>query len=52
LLASVDELWKIHAFRRDELMEFELGLLAATKTTVVLQTGEPEQSRKDWLEDD
>ena len=52
LLASVDELWKIHAFRRDELMEFELGLLAAAKTTVVLQTGEPEQSRKDWLGDD
>ena len=50
LLAGVGEQWKIHAFRRDELMEFDLDLTAATKNTVVLQAGEQHQRRKDWLQ--
>ncbi len=52
LLASVGEQWKIHAFRRDELMEFNLELVAAPRNTVVLQAGEQHASRKDWLEGD
>jgi predicted metalloprotease with PDZ domain len=52
LLAAVGEQWKIHAFRRDELMEFDLELIAAPKNTVVLQAGEQHLSRKDWLKDD
>jgi len=49
LLASVGEQWKIHAFRRDELMEFELSLKAAEKDTVLLQAGEQHQQRQAWL---
>jgi len=52
LLAGVGELWKIHAFRRDELMEFDLELSAAPVNTVVLQAGEQHQPRKDWLKGD
>ncbi|MCZ6578590.1 MAG: PDZ domain-containing protein, partial [Gammaproteobacteria bacterium] len=52
LLASVGEFWKIHAFRRDELMEFKLELVAAPRNTVVLQAGEQHASRKDWLKGD
>ena len=48
-LAAVGEQWKIHAFRRDELMEFELSLQAAKNDTVVLQPGEPKQQRRAWL---
>jgi len=49
LLASVGEQWKIHAFRRDELMEFELSLKAAQNNTVVLQASEQTQQRQVWL---
>jgi len=49
LLAAVGEQWKIHAFRRDELMEFELSLKAAEKDTVLLQPGERNQQRQAWL---
>jgi predicted metalloprotease with PDZ domain len=52
LLAGVGERWKIHAFRRDELMEFDLELIAAPMDTVVLQAGEQNQPRKDWLKGD
>ena len=48
-LAAVGECWKIHAFRRDELMEFELILQAAKNDTVVLQPGEADQRRQAWL---
>jgi hypothetical protein len=52
LLASVGEHWKIHAFRRDELMEFDLELIAAPKNTVVLQAGEHATLRQHWLKGD
>jgi predicted metalloprotease with PDZ domain len=48
-LAAVGERWKIHAFRRDELMQFELSLQAANNDTVVLQAGEHDQRRQAWL---
>ena len=48
-LASVGEQWKVHAFRRDELMEFELGLKAAQNNTVVLLADEEIQQRQAWL---
>ena len=46
-LAAVGEQWKIHAFRRDELMEFELSLKATQNNTVVLQADE--QHQQAWL---
>ena len=36
-LAEINDCWKIHAFRRDELYEFEVRLLAAAANTVDLQ---------------
>ena len=48
-LAAVGEQWKIHAFRRDELMEFEMSLQAAKNDTVVLQPGEHDPRRQAWL---
>jgi len=48
-LAAVGEQWKIHAFRRDELMEFEMSLQAAKNDTVVLTPGEQDQRRQAWL---
>ena len=52
LLACVGEHWKIHAFRRDELMEFDLELIAAPKNTVVLQASEHATLRQYWLKSD
>jgi predicted metalloprotease with PDZ domain len=48
-LAAIGEQWKIHAFRRDELMEFELSLQAAQNNTVVLQSDEQTQQRQAWV---
>ncbi len=52
LIAGVGEQWTIHAFRRDELMEFELELIAAPRNTVVLQAGENATLRQHWLKGD
>lgn len=49
-LAKPGDTWKVHAFRRDELQEFEVGLLAAAKHTIVLQvTDQYEAARRAWL---
>jgi predicted metalloprotease with PDZ domain len=48
-LAAVGEQWKIHAFRRDELMEFELSLKATQNNSVVLQADEQHQQQQAWL---
>ncbi len=48
-LANVADQWKIHAFRRDELMEFQLTLAAARNDTVVLLADQPDQHRQAWL---
>ena len=49
LLAEANDTWKIHAFRRDELMEFEMTLAAARNDTVVLLADRPDQQRQAWL---
>jgi predicted metalloprotease with PDZ domain len=48
-LATVGDQWKIHGFRRDELIEFELTLAAARSDTVVLLADEPNRHRQAWL---
>jgi len=48
-LASVGDRWNIHAFRRDELMEFELILEAARSDTVELLADKPDRHRQAWL---
>jgi predicted metalloprotease with PDZ domain len=48
-LANVDDVWNIHAFRRDELNEFEVTLQASAETTIALQIDNPEQAQK-WLD--
>ncbi|MFT4649887.1 MAG: putative metalloprotease with PDZ domain [Flavobacteriales bacterium] len=47
-LANVDDVWNIHAFRRDELNEFQVTLQASAETTITLQIDKPEQAQK-WL---
>lgn len=47
-LANADDVWNIHAFRRDELNEFEVTLQASAQTTISLQIDSPEQAQK-WL---
>jgi predicted metalloprotease with PDZ domain len=41
-LAQPDDYWKVHAFRRDELYDFEVSLQVAKQTTVFFQIGEGE----------
>ena len=48
-LAAIGEQWKIHAFRRDELMEFQITLAAARNDIVVLQADTPDQHRQAWF---
>ena len=48
-LATVGDEWRIHVFRRDELMEFELILAATRNDTVVLLADEPDRHRQAWL---
>ncbi|MFT5658478.1 MAG: putative metalloprotease with PDZ domain [Gammaproteobacteria bacterium] len=47
-LASGGDIWQIHAFRRDELNEFEVNLQSAANTTIALQINNPQQAQK-WL---
>ena len=47
--ANTDEQWRIHAFRRDELMVFSLILQAARNDTAVLQPGDQTPQRQAWL---
>jgi predicted metalloprotease with PDZ domain len=48
-LAAVGDQWKIHAFRRDELMEFEMTLAAARNDIVVLEAGTANHNRQAWF---
>jgi predicted metalloprotease with PDZ domain len=47
-LAHIDDVWSIHAFRRDELNEFQVTLQASAETTISLRIDNPEQAQK-WL---
>ena len=47
LLAKPGDTWTIHAFRRDEINQFEVSLLPAAANTVVLKIDQSQQSS--WL---
>ena len=47
-LAKVDDVWNIHAFRRDELNEFKVTLQASADTTIALKIDNPQQAQQ-WL---
>ncbi len=50
LFAEVGERWVVHAFRRDELHEFEVILQPAAEHTVVLQLSDQQQQQQQaWL---
>jgi predicted metalloprotease with PDZ domain len=50
LRAKPGDAWQVHAFRRDELHQFEVVLQAAAMTTFVLKATDQQQAaRKDWL---
>ncbi|MDH3636139.1 MAG: PDZ domain-containing protein [Gammaproteobacteria bacterium] len=50
LRASPGDRWQVHAFRRDELHQFDVILQAAEENTFVLKmTDQQQDSRIDWL---
>jgi predicted metalloprotease with PDZ domain len=50
LRANPGDVWQVHAFRRDELYQFDIVLRAAAETTLVLKTTDRrQQARKAWL---
>jgi predicted metalloprotease with PDZ domain len=50
LRACPGDVWQVHAFRRDELYQFDIALRAAAETTLVLKTTDRrQQARKAWL---
>jgi predicted metalloprotease with PDZ domain len=52
LRANVGDVWQVHAFRRDELYQFDIVLQATVETTFVLKiTDQHQPARKAWLGD-
>ncbi len=50
LRANAGDVWQVHAFRRDELHQFEIVLQAAAETTFVLKiTDQHQPACKAWL---
>jgi predicted metalloprotease with PDZ domain len=49
LRAGVGDLWQLHAFRRDELHQFEVRLQAAVANTSVLSIADAELAQRGWL---
>jgi predicted metalloprotease with PDZ domain len=50
LRANAGDVWQVHAFRRDELYQFDVVLQAAAETTLVLKITDQHQSAcKIWL---
>jgi len=48
LRASVGDVWRLHAFRRDELHQFEVVLQAAEANTFVLAIANAEAAERCW----
>ena len=48
-LAKLDDSWKIHAFRRDELYAFDVALLVAKPNTVDLEVNAESDQHLNWL---
>jgi len=52
LRANTGDVWQVHAFRRDELYQFDIVLQVAAETTFVLKIKDQhQQARKAWLGD-
>ena len=49
LRASAGDVWRLHAFRRDELYEFEVTLQEAVADTFVLQVADAQRASRSWL---
>jgi predicted metalloprotease with PDZ domain len=50
LRANAGDVWQVHAFRRDELYQFDIVLQAAAATTFVLKiTDQHQPACKAWL---
>jgi len=50
LRSQPGEVWRVHAFRRDELNEFDVILQAAEASTFVLKVADPERAKRAWLD--
>ena len=49
-LANAGDTWRVHAFRRDELHQFDIDLQQAAETTFVLKvTDQHQQACQSWL---
>jgi len=46
--ASVGDIWRLHAFRRDELHQFEVVLQAAEANTFVLAINAADVAERSW----
>jgi predicted metalloprotease with PDZ domain len=49
LHAAVGEVWRLHAFRRDELNQFEISLQVAQADSFLLGVADTELARRGWL---
>ncbi len=49
LRAAAGDSWRLHAFRRDELNEFEVTLQAAAEDSFVLSVADEALARRNWL---
>ncbi len=49
LHAAVGDVWRLHAFRRDELNQFEVSLQAAQADSFLLTVADTELARQGWL---
>ena len=50
LRGNEGDVWQVHAFRRDELYQFDIVLQAAAETTFVLKiTDQHQPACKSWL---
>jgi predicted metalloprotease with PDZ domain len=49
LRANPGDVWRVHAFRRDELHRFDVTLQAAVEDSFVLAVADAERARRSWL---
>jgi len=49
LRAQPGDVWRVHAFRRDELNEFDVTLQAAEASSFVLKVADAERAKRAWL---
>jgi len=49
LRSQPGDVWRVHAFRRDELNEFDVTLQAAEASSFVLKVADAERAKRAWL---